>query len=424
MRLGSVLGSVIISGLVFGAVASCADEDNGVDEPDDTGGTGGVVIGTGGDGSGGDEQGSGGTNDGGAGETATGGNPYVPPPCEDWSAELVECGTNTQSADYRKPNIMLVVDKSGSMDLGFGSPESEPSRWEALDEALNAALEDVADDMNFGMILYPYNEDSSVEVTCEVPEGSAAVVVEMQEARTAVNAITGALRGTAPGGGTPTAEALRRAYEYFTNGDGASLVGEKYVLLATDGGPNCNSTLSCPEATCTVNMDGLCPSGNCCETATGAPRGEGCLDNDEVTDEIERLKIANIPTFVVGLPGTDIYYEYLDEFAVAGGRGKGSSPEYYAVSGDEGVTGLTQTFRDISTQLVKTCVLPLELAPSDMGKINVFIDCDPVPQYGDDTGWEIRLDPLEIEITGDDCDYILNEGAERVDVLYGCAPIL
>ncbi len=45
---------------------------------------------------------------------------------------------------------------------------------------------------------------------------------------------------TIPGGQTPTAEALLQAYNYFTVGDGQCLNGEKYVVLVTNGGADCN----------------------------------------------------------------------------------------------------------------------------------------------------------------------------------------
>ena len=40
-----------------------------------------------------------------------------------------------------------------------------------------------------------------------------------------------------------------RAYDYFTTGAGKSLSGDRFVLLATDGGPNCNPSLTCTTAT-------------------------------------------------------------------------------------------------------------------------------------------------------------------------------
>src|SRR5690606_31552449 len=104
---------------------------------------------------------------------------------------------------------------------------------------------------------------------CEMPD-DIEMNVPIGSGSEAVDLIVEQLDNTVPGGGTPTARALERALEYFTSGEGASLDGDKFVLLATDGGPNCNSVLECGADLCTYNLDGMrdC-SGykdqNCCE---------------------------------------------------------------------------------------------------------------------------------------------------------------
>jgi hypothetical protein len=417
MRLGSILGSVIISGLFFGAAVSCSEEegggDSGIDETSEGSGGNSPILGTGGDGD--TSPGGQGTGEGGDG---AGGTTTVPveEAC-DFPPELSQCGSTSQTADYRTPNILLVVDKSGSMD----DPIGDLSKWEALQLALEDALTEVADDMNLGLILYPYNPGA--DATCEVPDGEDAVEVAVEPATDAVDSIIGALQGTAPGGGTPTAEALHRAYEYYVDGAGADLQGDKYVLLATDGGPNCNVTNRCDADTCTVNLDGKCESGgNCCEISTGAPLGDRCLDDADVREVIGQLEMRGIPTFVVGIPGTEAYADYLNDFAVAGGRELDGDTKYYAVSADQGVEGLTQTFADISTQLVRDCDIELDAAPPQAELVNVAIDCEPVTQ-DDNSGWDLQLDPPVITLHGDICDFVRNNGAERVDVVLGCPVI-
>src|SRR6185369_9103602 len=103
---------------------------------------------------------------------------------------------------------------------------------------------------------YPYSGKSGAMLSnsCEMPTG-AAVVVPVQAGTKAAPLILAALDANPPEGGTPTAAALARALAYYTTGAGKTLKGEKYVLLATDGGPNCNADLTCAAATCTVNLD-------------------------------------------------------------------------------------------------------------------------------------------------------------------------
>jgi hypothetical protein len=231
-----------------------------------------------------------------------------------------------------------------------------------------------------------------------------------------------ALDATAPGGGTPTAAALDAALTYFTTGDGKDLKGDRFVLLATDGGPNCGeSTTTCSADHCTPNLDGLCPASedNCC-------RGEGsyCLDDAAVLDKIRALAAAQVPTFVIGIPGTESYAEYLDAFATAGGvPNPKKKPAYYAVSAEGGVEGLTRTFRDITTHLVRSCDVDLGPVAPDKRLVNVAVDCDIVPSE-DGAGWNITDDaPTTLVLAGDTCTRVKREGARRIDVVYGCPTV-
>jgi hypothetical protein len=194
------------------------------------------------------------------------------------------------------------------------------------------------------------------------------------------------------------------------------------VLLATDGGPNCGSVdTKCTADRCTPNLDGLCDAGNCCDEV-GA--GAYCLDDAAVVEQLEALAAAGIPTFVVGIPGTEKYAKYLEGFAVAGGvTNPNAPPSYYAVSAEGGVEQLTQTFVDITTHLVRSCEVDLGEPPSDKKLVNVAVDCQVVP-FEDGAGWDIDPDDsTKLLIAGDACDQLQNQGAQRVDVVYGCPTV-
>jgi len=194
------------------------------------------------------------------------------------------------------------------------------------------------------------------------------------------------------------------------------------VLLATDGGPNCGeSSATCTADHCTPNLDGLCPAGegNCC-------RGEGsyCLDDAAVLKQIRALADASVPTFVIGIPGTESYAEYLDAFATAGGEPNPKKhPAYYAVSAEGGVDGLARTLRDITTHLVRSCEVDLGAEAPDERLVNVAVDCDIIPS-ADGTGWNINDDaPSTLVLAGDTCNRVKREGARRIDVVYGCPTV-
>jgi hypothetical protein len=342
-------------------------------------------------------------------------------------SELVDCGVTSVQASYSAANVLLVIDKSGSMD---DQPEGfSVSKWDALKTALEEALEEVAEEMSFGLILYPFDELEEIPLNdcvncCEVPDAAAAIRVEIGPGTEVASQVVEALNEVGPGGGTPTAKALEAALEYFEVGGGKDLEGDRYVLLATDGGPNCNLDLTCDADTCTSNLDGQCPSGNCCDGEAAA-----CLDDAAVVAQIEALAELGVPTFVIGIPGTEQYAEYLDTFATAGTVPNPDGPAYYAVSAEGGAEALTQTFIDITTHLVRSCEVELETLPPDRMRVNVAVDCEFVPEdEGDGAGWSLHEaenpdEPNLLVLSGEICAQVENEGARRVDVIFGCNPV-
>ena len=347
---------------------------------------------------------------------------------------LGDCGAQTVAAQVRHPNMLIVLDKSGStldQPTGFNV-----SIWDGLKAALSAALDASKDRIAFGLDLFPAPTDPTKpipldckDVCCQMPL-TPDVTVPIESGATGVPKIVSALNATAPGGGTPTAAALARAYDYFTTGAGAGLDGDKYVLLATDGGPNCNKNLDCSTDTthCTINLEGNCnssqPTVNCCPKGYG----EGCLDDQSTVDQLTKLAGAGIKTFVVGIPGSEAYSTFLDQFATAGQETNPNGPPlYYRVDASGGVAGLTKVFTDITTQLVTSCEIPLTTPPRDPGKVNVAINCQLIRTSGTDgtDGWTLdqSTDPQQIVLQGTLCRYVQQKGAQRVDIVFGCPTV-
>jgi hypothetical protein len=402
--------------LVFSAVPGCHSSDSG-SEVASTGGTGGaggtdggttLIVG---------DQDAAAAGQAGASDAGDAG----PGECMEL-AGLGNCGTTTVQAQYNTANILLLLDKSGSMT---DQPDGfSLNKWDALKKALGTALNNVVGEINFGLVLFPFSSDHQIPLQCDtgccaVADGTAAVNVPIESGVDGVNKILDAVNATAPGGGTPTAAALASALQYFTQGDGANLQGQKFVLLATDGGPNCNIDNTCDSARCTTNLDGDCPSGNCCDQ-----NGQSCLDDASVVSQIQALQAAGVSTFVVGIPGTENYAQYLDNFATAGGvPNPAPPPSYYAVSAKGGVQGLVDVFTSITTHLVRSCDVALEDTPQNLDLVNVAVDCQVVP-YADGAGWSLTgSDQKTLEIAGDACHTIQTDGARRVDVVYGCPTV-
>jgi hypothetical protein len=442
---------VFLSAAAAALSASCAskDDNKGLDDP--SGGTSGSSANGGGSGtgitltggssgnggssaSGGSGGSTGGTDTGGtdtggsssggtSGSGAEGGDNGI---AECDLSGLGTCGGESVEAVLRTVNMLLVIDKSGSMT----DPLGDQTKWEALKSALGAAINNVRAEMNFGLVLYPYDFFNPIPELncgadcCTVAEGAAAVNVPVTAGTLSVPEIAEQLGDTSPGGGTPTAVALDAALDYFVNGDGAALAGNNYVLLATDGGPNCNADLTCEGDTCTTNLDGACTTDNCCSFSNTRNQ---CLDDERVMAKLEALTAAGISTFVVGLPGTQQYSAYLDEFAVAGGvPATTGDTSYYAVAETDGVDGLLSVFETITTQLVRSCEIPLTQVPSQPDQVNVAVDCNVVPQDNDDgSGWDYDEPsaPTAVILRGPACERLQENGAQRVDVVFGCPTV-
>jgi hypothetical protein len=339
----------------------------------------------------------------------------------------VSCGVSPYSASNRAVSILLVIDRSGSMADPYGAGQS---KWTALELALASALEDAKQSIAFGLELFPYSDDPNPYV-CALPQGSASIQVPVGPGEATVPQILARLVKE-PAGGTPTAAALGNAYDFFVGGEGQSLVGDKYVLLATDGGPNCNPNHApCDVTTCTTNLDGQCPAvdggapPNCCEL----PNNLGvnfCVDDQATADQLARLTAAGIKTFVVGLPGTDVYASYLDAFAAAGGGVNPNAPPlYFKVDASGGVAGLAAVFSSITRQLITTCRFQLASNPPDVNLLNVEIDGVMIPQLGPD-GWmlDTSTNPPTVVIKGATCEQVQIKGAESAKIVYGCPTFL
>jgi hypothetical protein len=341
------------------------------------------------------------------------------------------CGQSSIQATAKVIDILLVIDKSGSMTAkpaGFAT-----DKWTAMKTALSGALAQVQGGISFGLELFPNNLTTPIPTSCtsecwDMPAGEAAVVVPVAPGTTTVPTILSKFDG-APSGGTPTAAALKVAADYFTTGTGKTLPGEKYVLLATDGGPNGNGSLSCGASSCTVNMD-LNQTGagamNYCSASLVADGPKSCLDEQDSVAQLSAMAAAGIKTFVVGIPGTDPYVSTLDAMAVAGGvPASTTSPKYFAVSAAGGVEGLQQVFESITRQLIKSCRLQLQSNPPDLGLLNVYVDKMVVPKPGAD-GWDIdtSTSPPTIVLKGATCSKVETMGASTIEIQYGCPTIV
>lgn len=407
-------GGTVTSGGSAGSAGSAGTAQSGGSGGKSSGGTGGNGGSSGGLGVGGVLN-VGGTAGGGSGDAGEAG---------------MNCGSSVIDAEPPLVNVLLVVDKSSSMNIDDEFPDG---RWVTLGNALASALDDAKERVRFGLEFFPFADDPmDTPETCQTPGGSS-VLIPVGDGTTTVPDIVDALETYQPSGGTPTADALAHALEYFTNGSGRTLGGTRYVLLATDGGPNCNADASCDEATCTPNIEDpintmLC-GGSCCDPMLTPDAPTNCLDEAPTVAQVEALAAEGIHTFVVGIPGSQFFASTLDKLAEAGGEDNPDAPpSYYAVTESDGAVGLTEVLTRITTGLITTCRLQLTSTPDSPNYerlLNVVIDGEEIPQAGDD-GWDVdrTTTPPTIVLKGATCEAMETNGAEKVKITYGCPTII
>ncbi len=306
------------------------------------------------------------------------------------------------------PNMYFVLDRSGSM--------AESNKWTQVRVVVGKILRAIGPRANFGAMIYP---GSSTSTTC-------APGVEIMETRAGdppSSTIDGPTTQTLltrtqvqPYGGTPTSATLQAALPIVKN-----LPGKTFVILATDGAPNCNDQVACGYDKCMPNIEDVpnCPKVgpfNCCEPPDGFR--ENCLDSSASTAAAAALKSAGIPVYVIGLPGSSVpeYARVLDDLATAGGTAGAGSPKYFAV-GTASEEAMLTTLKKVAAKIVARCDFELKEAPSDPRLVNVYLD-DVVLPFDPVDGWSI--DGKKVTLLGEACTKVMNGDVLAVRIIAGC----
>jgi hypothetical protein len=324
-----------------------------------------------------------------------GGVPDIDPSDVDGSLLDHVCGEEDFPMEYDiDSEVLIVLDRSGSMMLTLGP----------LKNAVNAIVGASDDRIGFGLMPFPSsiapNACALVNpfTECAAPERPQVEVGAHHAA-----AIAAALEPIRICGSTPTAVTLRNAHTYLH----ALPPGRtRYVLLATDGVPNCNDALD--GATCV-----------CMNTDTGCVENPGaCLDDAATYAAIDALSAEGIKTYVLAMgswSGTS--RDVLDAMAVHGGTG-----HFYPAERPEEILTV---FEAIMGTIVVSCRFDLHPGDEvDPTQVNLYVGGEVVPRdasHGD--GWDY-IDEDTVEFYGPACDRILSGEIGDVGAAYGCPTVL
>ena len=313
----------------------------------------------------GTDPGHGGAGSGGSGGGGAGGN-GIP-------QEPMGCGKQTFAiqATKQSPNIMMVVDESGSMKDPIAG--SAMSKWSALVGAVNGLFMAYSGAAQWGLSIFPHSPANSCgagQIDIAVAAGTTPAILSK------INA----LNDSNIGGNTPTNQTLQAML-----GGAAGLADatkSNYVLLMTDGEPNCGGNVQSVAAT-VAQLYAQTPS---------------------------------VRTFVVGIgDGTSSDPSALNSWADAGHTARAGATHYYQVNT---ANDLTMAFADIVNG-VASCTYQLSMKPADASLIIAYIGGVAVPQ---DPTNGTTYDPgtNSLVFHGSSCDQIKSGATSSLDIVYGC----
>jgi von Willebrand factor type A domain len=304
--------------------------------------------------------------------------------CEDGTCTIGGCGGFQFMLEVVPPNVMILLDRSGSMDGDV--PDSNDNRWEVAVAVIQTVTTAFDDDIRFGLATYS---------SCESGGCSPGSIVVPLLPSNAANIQT--FLATTKGEGSS---------------DGMQVDGDGLVRYLCDSGD--------PETSTGVSLAELVG-----ETTLLDPERQNAVllitdggESGECTDEVDgpggaTMLFAQDPsvlTFAVGMG--DASSPQLDEIATAGG----TMISYLALD----PVALQMALESV-LQTITSCTFSLDQVPEDAAEIFVFFD-KLVPGVANDDvdGW--TYDPVTNSVTfhGASCEQIKSGAVVDVDIVYGC----
>ena len=249
-----------------------------------------------------------------------------------------------------RPDIMMLVDRSGSMKTE--DVQGQASRLGQVQSTMKQFLGANPTVARFGVVAFssltgtsscsPAQLSDIAGFGVDIPNTDDLALLSSTSAK--VNTM---IQGLSPGGSTPTAESLRNLASYgpLTASDPGR---DRFVLLMTDGLPNCNPDN--PNNSCTVDNPLCRCTGNGCTPSKPTTCARDCLDADASVAAVTTLRNANIKTIVIGFGAETAQGDAADTLngmALAGGFERtcpnGQASECNALDPSDGCDLVTHT---------------------------------------------------------------------------------
>ena len=299
------------------------------------------------------------------------------------------CGVITVETTRQPVDVLLVLDRSSSMDYSidadcycatsdagvFGSICTNTSncttRWNAVKPAVTTTLSS-SKYVNWGLKFFASPNTTaqcSVNNTMEVPIGAGTAAAVQAQVDSATLSLS-----------TPTTAALKAATAYLKTVTDSN---KKFILLATDGEPNCGVTGTSTQPSLQV------------------------VDVTGASNAAASAFAAGFPVYVVGI-GPNL--STLTQIANSGG-----TTDFFPVSSPQ---GLADALSSIS-KIVGSCTFNASKAPPDTSNVAVYVNKQLIDQ-STTQGWTFGATTQEIVLKGTYCDDITAGNDTKVQILFGC----
>jgi hypothetical protein len=341
-----------------------------------------------------------------------------------------KCGEQT-FANAVPGNVLLVLDRSGSMSGGDG----EPDKWAPTKSAIQYMMNTAEADLAMGLLPFPAGNFNDAQLAaCFLQPGSPqcaalfadggcedvfnAPVVPIAPLSQSKQPINGWLSSHGPTGNTPTYHALEKAYDILKALD---TEGERYALLLTDGEPTTHTP--------PINMGPLhIPESN--------------IECKKLADiEAAALDAATsdppVKTFVIGSPGSEGAGAFLSRLAINGDTRRsdtctpGAANCHYQIGAANFQADLEEALETIAGA-VTDCyfAIPDGNVDVDPNRVNVVVETangklelkrDPSHQ----DGWDYTDEShTHIRLYGPACEAYKAEKGAKTTIVLGCKTVV
>jgi hypothetical protein len=335
------------------------------------------------------------------------------------------CGNQVVQQKTDRPNLYFVLDRSASMSELFEDGSHEKYATSSL--AIRSVLRAIGHRVSYGAAVFPTFDSADDECTTgeevfATRPGDPLQYALNGEDGPVLKEFIRVLGTRPPSGGTPTSATLKALAPTLRD-----LEGKTAVILATDGEPNCNLDAVCSGSVCPWNMaqvtldDGrVCgQDANCCDPDIVENGPRSCLDQPATLAALRDLQAAGIPSFIIGLPGSEEFAGVLDAMAEAGGTARAGTPAYFRVTN---AGELKDTLLGIGVSVAISCSIELSSPPPDPDLVNVYFD-DRIVGSNPHDGWVLD-GKVHLSIHGSACHQLKSGDVFQVQVIAGCPTVV